>query len=95
MRDSTTTKLTNEQLDPLASFVRSRPGGLTEIVNRMNRATGKKWDRSSIERWLHPRKSKRIQPLFGAGLLLVQVCKEFRIAVDVEVIASRRGAHHD
>lgn len=77
MKDRVTIRLANEQLDPLATFVRSQPGGLTEIIRRMNKATGKKWNRSSIESWLHPKKYKRNQPLFGAGLLLVQVCKEY------------------
>ena len=82
MKHPLTSKLSNEQIGPLARFVRSQKGGLTEITRRLFQKTGKRWNRASIEDWLHPEKQKRTQPLFGSGLLLVKVCKEYQESVE-------------
>jgi hypothetical protein len=78
MKHPLTSRLSNEQIGPLARFVRSQKGGLTEITRRLYSATGKRWNRASIEDWLHPKPNRRTQPLFGSGLLLVKICREYQ-----------------
>lgn len=78
MKDSVTTNFANRQLDPVVKYVRSTRGGVLRMLAILNRRTKKKWVRSNLERWLAVEPEKRTQPLFGVGLLLIEIADKMK-----------------
>lgn len=76
MRDKFTTKLAGERLMPLIKYVADNRGSTAEVQRRLKLKSGKQWNRENVQRWLHPEAKKRTQPLFGVGLLLVEIGQE-------------------
>lgn len=76
MKDKASSKVANEKLEPLIRYVHGRRGAITEVVRRLSARTKKQWRRENAERWLHPDAKKRTQPLFGVGLLLMEIGQE-------------------
>lgn len=84
MKDVVTTRVANRELEPIIRHVRAKKGGVVRMLKALNRRTRKNWQRANLERWLATDPEKRIQPLFGVGLLLVQIGKA--------IIAEDKGA---
>lgn len=76
MRDEVTSKIANAELGPIAKFVADHRGTIPEITRRLEKITGRSWNRNNVERWLHRDEARRNQPLLGIGLLLMKVGNE-------------------
>lgn len=76
MKDKASSKVANEKLQPLINYVHGRRGSTAEVLKRLCVKTRKKFNRENVGRWLHPEAKKRTQPLFGVGLLLVEIGQE-------------------
>ncbi len=76
MKDTVTTKLSNEALAPLLAYRLDHRGFVSVLTARLNRRTRQTWRIQKVMAWLHPDPRRRPQPPFGAGLLLVEVGKE-------------------
>jgi len=78
MKDPQTTLVANRKLEPVIKYVRSTPGGVLRMLAILNKRTKKKWVRSNLERWLASDPEKRTQPLFGIGLLLIEIADKMK-----------------
>lgn len=76
MKDKQSTKVANQKLEPLIRLVHGRRGLVGEVQARLTRRTRKQWRYENLSRWLHPDPARRTQPLFGVGLLLVEIGEE-------------------
>ncbi len=68
-----TKTLAHTALKPLIDYRNENRGAVTDITNRYNAGLDAQVSRTTIERWLHPEPDKRTEPLFGAGLRLIEV----------------------
>lgn len=72
----------NKQLAPLIEWAKKnqgspgKPGAFTIIAEAMTKKLGKKIVRQLVATWLHHDPKQRKQPLFGTGLVLVEVGNE-------------------
>ena len=73
MKDAATQRISDKALEPLIKYCAAHRGTITKIREVFNKRTGKEWNRDNFERWLNPDRNKRIQPLFGTGLLLSEI----------------------
>lgn len=73
MLDKETTKISNQHLEPLIKYAHANRGAMREILIRLRKRTRKRFNRENIARWLTKDKVRRTQPLFGVGLLLVEI----------------------
>lgn len=55
---------------------RSTKGTINEVVERMTKLCGKPVHRNMVAKWLHPEADKRVEPLFGVGLMLQKIQTE-------------------
>lgn len=73
MKDPVTQKISDKALMPVIRFCAANRGTISRIREEFNKRTKKEWRRDNFERWLNPSPEKRIQPLFGTGILLVEI----------------------
>jgi hypothetical protein len=67
--------LAEAQLLPIIHHF-EKNGGVTELSNRITRASGRTIQRQQVETWIHPDRAKRVQMRFGMGLLMIQEAKK-------------------
>lgn len=84
MKDKVTTKRANAELEPLITFAAENRGTIAEVRRRLDKATKKQWDPDIVANWLHKDPKKRTMPLFGVGLLLVEIGREIMAEKAVE-----------
>lgn len=77
MKDRASTAKANKELGPLIDYVKGRRGAVGEVLAKLKQKTGKEWRRENVMRWLHASAKRRTQPLFGVGLILVEIGQEF------------------
>jgi hypothetical protein len=70
-------KVANKQLAPLIKFAHNNRGTKNKLVKILSRRCGRQIHRENLDRWLHIDPAKRTQPLFGVGLLLVEIGDEY------------------
>lgn len=63
---------------PLGAWVRGHRGALNEVASRMSSYLGWRISRTQIARWLEADPNKRVEPSYGAGVVLVRVIKTMR-----------------
>ncbi len=78
-------RLEEEAINPIAEFCVEHRGTISRIHEAYMKATGRKMNRDSIERWLHKDPAQRQSPRLGSGLLLMEVSKK----VMAEVLAAK------
>ena len=61
----------DRMIAPHLASVKKR-GFVAQVVRELERlAPGRTWHRQQVDRWMSPDQEKRIQPLAGVGLLLI------------------------
>jgi hypothetical protein len=76
MKNAVTIQTSNTALQPVIDYCQQHRGSTMEIRRRFCRATGREWPKNTIMRWLHRDPDRRIEPLFGSGLLLLHIGRE-------------------
>jgi hypothetical protein len=66
-------EISDKRLDPLAKYCENKRGAIAELTRRVNAMNGRPVARQHLEQWLKPKRSDRVQPRFGMGLILVEV----------------------
>lgn len=72
-KEALTTAYSNRALAPIIRYCAEHRGTMTAIKQAFDRKTGMDWDRINFQRWLHPNPQRRKPPLFGTGLLILEV----------------------
>jgi hypothetical protein len=66
-------EISDGQLDELSKFCQKNRGAIAELTRRVNDANGRPVNYQHLSKWLAPKRSDRVQPRFGMGLILVEV----------------------
>ena len=69
------TERANRELDKIVRYCAAHPGTVGKIREDFRRVTGVEVRRENFERWLRQDPGLRNEPLFGAGLLLLESAK--------------------
>lgn len=75
MKSEVTERAAQRSLQRLIDFCAKNRGAYGWVQIAFERRTKKAWGLRSIYRWLNPDPKKRIEPRYGAGLVLVKVGK--------------------
>lgn len=59
-------------LKPLIDFATKNRGTIITLADILSKRTGQTIFRQSVEKWLHPKIKKRMEPKLGIGLLLIE-----------------------
>lgn len=62
-------------LRPVRKFVFKAAGNARRLAERLTKVTGENVYRQSIEGWIHPDPTKRVQPRLGMGLIMLATVK--------------------
>jgi len=68
-------KAFEKQLKPIMERAREERGFVSRLTSEMNllsRGSGKEWSRQEIERWLGKDPTRRVEPSYSSGLLLMR-----------------------
>ena len=76
MKSDITIYLSQKEITPVIKFCASNRGAIARIHELYQKALGKPISRVNIERWLNKDPARRIQPLHGSGMLLLNVANK-------------------
>jgi hypothetical protein len=74
-RREITRRLFERDIEPVIRYCARNRGTIKAIHELYQRKLGQPINRDSVDRWLNPHRSRRTQPLYGAGKLLLLVAR--------------------
>ena len=76
-------------LAPIRAFLQRHHGSMAALIREYNRRVDNKIRHIEMIRWLNPDPEKRVEPKFGAGLVLLDAFKSVQARVLIHINAPR------
>jgi hypothetical protein len=70
-----TEQLTDRDFAEVREWVKGRYGAAEALRSAFEQRTGSPFPRDTMDRWLHADEDKRTQPLYGSGVIFLDVAR--------------------